>query len=86
MKWLDKILGKFKRVKPKIEELITLPAPQSKGYFNGACPECDEHIGVWVWLEYSGRVRKRKHHRVYCPCCGKEIFKKVESHVEWGRI
>ena len=49
------------------------------GYFNGECPECGEHIGVWILKENSRKT-------AYCPACEKEIFEKVEAQVEWDRI
>lgn len=85
MSFLKTIYNRLKSVKAKTEERITLPSPEKLGYFNGECPECKAHIGVYVWLEYYGRVRRYKKKAAYCPCCGKEIFGKIEKWEE-GRI
>ena len=88
MSIFKKISEKLKGVKERTEEIIvSVPAPEKKGYFNGLCPECNEHIGVWVCLESERKgIKVEKAHRVHCPCCGKEIFPQVEVKVEWDRI
>jgi len=82
MNLIKKILNKFRKSKPEPEEIETLePKKQISlsqkpiGYFNGACPECEEHIGIWVYSE-----------KAYCPVCGTQIFKQIEALVELGRL
>jgi len=86
MSFLKKIVNKLRRVKVQAEQMIVLPPSEKLGYFNGACPYCKEHIGVYVWLEwYREGLKKKSRKAAYCPVCGKEIFGKIEKWEE-GRI
>jgi len=87
MKLLEKILNKFRKVKVEAKQLIVLPPKQKIGYFNGLCPKCKEHIGVYVWREWFRKgLMKMVKTTVYCAVCNSEIFDAVESKVEIGRI
>ena len=78
----------WKKTMKKSEAIVALPLPEKRGYFNGLCPVCQEHIGVWVWKEYYRKnVKTLCHYAIHCPCCKNEVYELIEPKlIDWGRL
>lgn len=72
-------MAMFDRLK-HLKERITgrVKAARIVGYYNGACPLCDVHIGTDIIQDWKGKRSAR------CGACGREIFQLIDhSKIRW---